>query len=140
MHRSNHFRRLAPLLAVVGAMLVVAAPASASSKPTTGTRIGLFAPPTTFPANTPFYVKHGFACDFSEADCPQAMAGGLFTLYVDGVPQPSTLEVDAGSGGVTKWWITNVTNGLPAGDHTLVGVWTVKGAVVLTVPVTIMFT
>jgi hypothetical protein len=60
-------------------MLVVAAPATASP-PTTGARIGLYVPPTTFPANTPFHIQHGFACAYTEVGCtPQALMTARFS-------------------------------------------------------------
>ncbi len=140
MHRF-HLRRLVLLLALVGAMLVVAAPATADSKTPTGTRIGLYVPPTTFPANTPFYVQHGFGCPTGTNSVGGCQFGtGTFSLYVDGVLQPSTIVVTEGGGGVAKWWLTNFPNGLPTGDHTLVGVWTVSGAVFQTLSATITFT
>lgn len=135
-------KSFAAALLIVAAVLVVAAPASANSIPTTGTRIGLYAPPTTFPANTPFYVQHGFGCAFTEAGCPQTLMNGglLFTLYVDGVLQsPSNVFVTSDGEGIAKWWLTNFPNGLPAGDHTLMGVWSANGVVGQTKVATITF-
>jgi hypothetical protein len=125
----------------MGAVLVVAAPASANNVPEAGSRINIGAPPSTFPANTPFHVTHGFGCGFSEVGCPETtVSGSLFSLYVDGVRQPSKVVVFAGHGGITKAWLTNFWEGLPAGDHTLLGVWSVNGVVVGTATATIMFT
>jgi hypothetical protein len=142
MHRSRRLRQLVLLLATVGALLVAAAPATANSKPTTGSRIGLYVPPTTFPANTPFYVKHGFACDIGDARCISTQINGTsnFALYVDGVLQPSSVDVDAGGGGISKWNLTNFPSGLPAGDHTFVGIWSIRGVVSQTLSATITFT
>ena len=121
-------------------MLVVAAPTSAAI-PEAGSRVSLLGPPPTFPADTPFHVAHGLGCDFSEVGCPQTlMSGGLFSLYVDGVLQPSKVEVLAGNGGINKVWLSNFWVGLPAGGHTLVGVWTQNGVVVQTITATITFT
>jgi hypothetical protein len=136
--RSDVASRLVLLLALVGAMLVVAAPASADSKVPTGTRIGIYRPPATFPANTPFYVQHGFTCETGTEACP--FGKGNFSLYVDGVLQPSTVVVTNVDGVVAKYWLTNFPNGLPAGDHTLVGVWTFTGQPTQTVTDTITFT
>jgi hypothetical protein len=93
------------LLASVGAVLVAAAPATANSKPTTGSRIGLHFPPTTFAADAPFYVKHGFACGFGRCGCIATEINGTscFSLYVDGVLQSSSVEVDVGDGAIRKW-------------------------------------
>lgn len=137
---STHLRRFFPALAMVGAMLVLAAPASAVV-PEAGPRVSLFGPPTTFPADTPFHVSHGFTCGFDEVGCPTfAVSGTLFSLYVDGVLQPSKVEVIADNEGVNKVWVTNFWDGLPRGRHTLLGVWTQNGAVFATATATIRFT
>ena len=138
MRRSKHLRRLVSLLALVGAVLVVAAPASADSKGPTGTRIGLFKPPTTFPANTPFYVEHGFVCETGTEACP--FGQGNLSLYVDGVLQRSTIVVTNAGGVVAKLWLTNFPDGLPAGDHTFVGVFSFTGQPTQIVTDTITFT
>ena len=145
MHASNHLRRLVPLIALVGALLVVAAPASASDISPTGTP--LYFTDTTFAANMPFYVEHGFVCnpgpDF-HADC-QYFGTGTFSLYVDGVLQPSTKIVTLvpdqyGVFGVlSELWLTNFPNGLPAGTYTFMGVWTLNHALFAEKSTTITF-
>jgi hypothetical protein len=134
-------RRLVLLLALVSALLVVAAPATANSKPTTGSRIGLYVPPATFAADTPFYVKHGFACGLTEVGCIATPINGTssFSLYVDGVLQRSSVEVEVGGGAISKRYLTNIPNGLPAGVHTLTGVWNLNGSVTQTLTATITF-
>jgi hypothetical protein len=123
-------RRLVLLVALLGALLVVAAPASASNFTPTGTRISLFSPPQGFAANTPFYVRHGFLCPVPAGSKAGACQLGLynFSLYVDNVLQPSTKTVTYQNGIIAELWWTNFPNGLPAGEHTLTGVWTFKGA------------
>jgi hypothetical protein len=130
-----------PLLAALASALVAVLPATANSKPTTGTRIALGNPPATFAAGAPFYVEHGFACALSDADCisEQISANGDFDLYVDGVQQPSTVDVDVRDGAISKLHLTNVPAGLSAGMHTFVGVWHLNGAVVQTRTATISF-
>ena len=140
MSSCNRSTRVVLALAFMAAMLVVAAPASAINIQETGPRINVGAPPATFAANSPFHVSHGLGCAFGEAGCPQALvSGSLFSLYVDGVLQPSKLSVLADSGGILRVWLTNFPNGLQAGDHTLVGVWTQNGVVVQTATATITF-
>ena len=143
-HRS--LTRLALLLSLVGALLVVAAPASASNIIPTGTPL-FFNGPTTFAANTPFYVEHGFVCNpgpLFQANC-QYFGTGMFSLCVDGVLQPSTKVVtffpdQYGVYGVLdEEWLTNFPNGLPAGDHTLVGIWTLNHAFFQAKSITITF-
>lgn len=144
--RRRSLMRLTLLLSLVGAMLVVAAPAPASNITPTGTPI-FFNGPTTFAANTPFYVEHGFVCNPGPAtpgDC-QYFGTGNFSLYVDGVLQPSTKIVtyvpdQYGVHGVLyEEWLTNFPNGLPAGVHTLVGIWTLNHALFQTKSITITF-
>ena len=135
-------KRLILLLSLAAATLVVAAPATANSKPTTGTQIRLFAPPTTFPANTPFYIEQGFICDLGDASCIAGFisAQSGFTLYVDDVLQPSTVDVDVVSGGgIEKRYLTNFPDGLPVGEHIFVGIHNADGTLV-PVTATIKFT
>ena len=130
------------LIAALAAALVAVLPATANSKPTTGTRIALGNPPATFAAGAPFYIEHGFACGLGDADCisQQISANGSFELYVDGVLQPSTVDVDVRGDAISKLHLTNFVSGLPAGTHTLVGMWYLGGAVVQTRTATINFT
>jgi len=143
--RRRSLTRLTLLLSLVGAMLVVAAPASADNITPIGPPI-YFNGPTTFPANTPFHVEHGFVCNPGaafQADC-QYFGTGTFSLYLDGVLQPSTKIVtfvpdQYGVFGVLdEEWLTNFPNGL-AGVHTLVGVWTLNHAPYATKSITINF-
>ena len=132
-------RRLFVLVGCVAAVLLVALPATANNKPTTGTRIGLFAPPATFAADTPFFVEHGFACELGDGVClgGQISARSSFTLSVDGVLQASTVDVNNAGGVLTKLYLTNFPSGLPAGTHTFVGVW--DGGVTQTITAVIVF-
>lgn len=126
----------------VAAALVVALPAAANNKPTTGTPLPL-GPlgPTTFPANSPFHIKHGFTCELGDANCiaEQISANAGFDLYLDGVLQPSTVDVDVIDGVLGKLYLTNYPSGLPAGTYTFVGVHTLDGTAVLTQTKTITF-
>lgn len=140
MSANRHLGRLSLALALVGAVLVMAAPASATGIPEAGSRINVGAPPATFPADTPFHVTHGFGCGFKDVGClVTTVSGSLFSLYVDGVLQPSQSVVFSGQEGLTKVWLTNFWHGLSAGRHTLVGVWTQNGAVFQTATATIRF-
>jgi hypothetical protein len=123
-------RRFLFLVICVAALLVAASPVAANSTPTTGTRISLFAPPATFPADTPFYIEHGSACEAaagdSAADCMKADTH--FDLYLDGNLQPSKVDVENSPAGWVKLNLTNYPAGLPAGRHTFVGVWVAGGS------------
>jgi hypothetical protein len=118
----------AALVAVV-AVLVAAAPASANSIPTTGSQLPLFGPVTTFPANTPFYVEQGFIVPLGDGSgmYDEISAQASSTLYLDGVLQPSTVDIDVFDGSIERRWLTNFPHGLPAGDHTFVDVFTFPG-------------
>jgi hypothetical protein len=118
------------LVICIAALVVAASPVAANSTPTTGTRISLFDPPTMFPADTPFYIEHGSACEAaagdSAADCMNADTH--FDLYVDGSLQPSKVDIENSPAGWIKLNLTNYPAGLPAGRHTFVGVWLQDGS------------
>jgi hypothetical protein len=136
-------RRLLVIVGCIAALLVVAFPAEANNKPTTGARLGLSPlAPTTFPANTPFHMEAGFVCDLGDGKClsDEISANAGFDLYLDGVLQPSTVDVDLIDGVLGKLYLTNYPSGLPAGTYTFVGVNTQDGIVVMTRTKTITFT
>jgi hypothetical protein len=129
-------------LLVLGALLlglVMPLSAQASGIPTTGTRIGLLAPPSTFAADTPFYVTQGFTCEASKTDCLSGLTH--FDLYVDGQQLPSATDLTFGADGtlLSKFNLTNFPIGLSAGTHVFRGDWYYLGGLVLTQTVTIDF-
>jgi len=135
-------RRFLFLLVCLAALAAAAAaPVAANSVPTTGTRINLFAAPATFPAGTPFYVEHGTGCEPSAgdkiSDCLNPDTH--FDLYLDGVLQPSSLDIENSPGTSLKLNLTNYPDGLPAGRHTFVGVWVQGGEVALVLSARITF-
>jgi hypothetical protein len=152
----NQFGRRRILLVVVLALAALAAfsvvavgyaaPSSAAraaaaqynNKPTTGTRISIFGGPATFAANTPFHIEHGLLCARPDvSDCTNAQSH--FDLYLDGVLQPSTVDIDNLGDFLLKENLTNYPTGLPAGSHTFVGVFISNGTVFGTVTRTITF-
>ena len=138
----DSMRRITLLIVgCVAVAMLAAMPVAANNKPTTGTRIGLFAPPATFAANTPFYIEQGIGCDTAAgdkvSDCMNASTH--FDLYLDGVLQRSTVDIDNSPGFYSKRNLTNYAGGLPAGSHTFVGVFVQNGATVLTLTGTITF-
>ena len=139
------FTKLLAVAVIATAIAFAAAPvSSANDVPTTGTRIALFVPPATFPANTPFYIEHGFACESIPGepdfvgDCMNASTH--FDLWLDGAAQPSTVDIDNEPGAYLKRNLTNYPEGLPTGTHTFAGVFVFDGVVTQTVTVTIVFT
>jgi hypothetical protein len=117
---------------VVASLAVAVAPAGANNKPTTGPRILFAAAPTTFPANSPFFIEQGFGCLLSDTPCVTSEITGqaTFVLYLDGVLQSSTtdVDVDAANGIIRKFQLTNYPNGL-VGTHTFIGDFIVDGVV-----------
>jgi hypothetical protein len=126
--------------------LAVALPASANSVPTTGAQLNIRFPPATFPANTPFYVEHGFGCllDRDAASC--AHASTVFVLWVDGVQQSSQKDVSVvyntfvGDYLLSVGYLTNFPDGLPAGTHTFTGIWYSDGVMTDEATATVSFT
>ena len=139
-------RRLLLVIACCAAAVsVFALPATANNKPTTGTKINLFAPPSTFSANTPFYIEHGFSCMRPDDANPSACmkSSSSFTLTVDGVLQKSSVDVDVFNDTkpftYVKRYLTNFPGGLPAGSHTFVGQFYQGGVNIGTLAATIVF-
>ena len=141
-------RRMLVLTALVAGLLAPL-PAHANGVPTTGTRINLFpgfVGPTTYPADTPFYVEHGFGCadqaatDVATDNCldPQT----TFVLLVNGVQQQAITDLEVSSGGIVeaKFMVSNFRNGLPAGTYLFEGQWFFDGTLVQDSVVYITFT
>ena len=144
-------RRVAVPLTVVALVLVLAGSALATHIPTTGTPIRLLnqaATPTTFAANTPFFVRHGWGCLPRErALCLDPTSE--FRLYIDGNRMRSALDLElnlACPAGTTpsdecivKVNVTNVRFGLPAGSHAFRGEWWASGQLMIVREATIEF-
>lgn len=127
---------------VCAAVFLVALPAAANNKPVTGERIGLFAGPETFAADTPFYTEHGFVCLLGDTDCMgvEISARSWFELYVDGTLQSSTTDVDRSNNTIAKYSLFNFAEGLPAGEHTFIGKWYRDGDLFHTATAVVNFT
>jgi hypothetical protein len=134
-------RRFLMLAACFAALLVAASPVAANSRPTTGERLGLLAPPAVFAAGTPFYIEHGSGCDTTLGDkAPDCMnAGTHFDLYLDGVRQGSVVDIDNSPTSYVKRNLTNYPAGLAPGTHTFCGYWFQNGSQYLTACATISF-
>jgi hypothetical protein len=117
------------LAVLLGANLGVA---SANSIPHPDIRINLFVPPPTAPANTAFWIGHGFGMDSGELPSDVAPGSEQFQLYVDGtaVGLHKDLEFKGGAsaGSVSALWYHTFTDGLPAGEHSFVGRWYQDGS------------
>jgi len=144
-------RRLVAAVAVVAAALALAGSALATHLPTTGAPIRLLnqaATPTTFPANTPFFVRHGWICTPDEGTLCLDPATA-FRLYVDGQRMPSALDLELNqtcppvvppSGECTsRRYLTNFRFGLPPGPHAFRGEWWLNGTLNIVREATIEF-
>jgi hypothetical protein len=127
------------VLGALVAALVTPFSAQASGIPTTGTRIGLLAPPATYQADTPFYVTQGFTCELGKPDCLSGLTH--FDLYVDGEQMSSATDLTFTDQGtlLAKFNLTNFADGLHAGPHVFHGEWYYLGGLVRTQTVTIDF-
>ncbi len=109
----------------VVALVVLAVPAAAKEKAPVGTRINILGQtPTTFAADTPFHIRHGWLLN---SDLPAVGKFG-FALEVDGsLREEDFIErtvIDPGPPEIfTKLWVHNFPGGLPAGTHTFIGNW-----------------
>jgi hypothetical protein len=138
-----HGFKIAALAALV--LAFAAAPAGATGVPTTGTPITLgncVASPcvSTYPAGEPFFVRHGFITDGTEADLralldPQTR----FELTVDGQAVPAILDLEVNADPPSKGYLTNFRFGM-TGVHTFVGCWYSDGALVYCGTRTVTFT
>jgi hypothetical protein len=129
---------LAPVLALSLALLAIAAPAGANAVPRTGDKLSLFAPPSTHPADTAFFVAQGFSC---ENDFPCLDPTTRFVLSVDGVETSPVLDLEIDHGiPASKTDVSNFRFGLPAGQHTFHGEWYAQGVLVQVRDATVEFT
>jgi hypothetical protein len=131
-------RKLTALLFVVAAFVATTGSASAQGTPTVGDRLNLFAPPATFPADTPFHVNHGWICD-PASDCLDP--GTRFELLVDGVDVPAAhnLVYDPQTPSASSADVSNFRFGLLAGPHVFEGRWYADGVLELDLVETIVF-
>ena len=117
-------RRLLLCTALVLTCLVAAIPATAGQKQRAGDRINvLLGTPTTFPADRPFHVAHGWTLNPDSTD-HDAIGRYGFRLEVDGRPVGADFVERAAVGDqLTRLWVHNVPSGLPAGTHSFTGYW-----------------
>lgn len=114
------------LLLTVACMLLVgmAAPAMAAEEPV-GEQINVLGgEPATYLADEPFFILHGWG-PVPATDHPIGRYG--FRLDVDGVDQGNGKLLNSGVGGpdgvVSRLWLFNFDDGMPAGDVTFTGHW-----------------
>jgi hypothetical protein len=128
------------LAVVVAAVAVV--PAAAGTIPTTGSAIRVGIPcsatpcSTTYPADTPFFVRHGWV---GEPVDQLLDPGTRYDLSVDGVLVPSATQVDVVGDETAKYAVRNFRFGM-SGVHVFVGCWYLEGALQLCAQNTVTFT
>lgn len=119
------------LAAVALAVLVAAVPAAATQRERTGARINIFTGPSTFAAGAPFHIAHGWFIqpDFSDHD---AVGKWSFALDVDGVRREVSfverVSLTSDETGfpfdiLSRFWVHNFPDGMPAGTNTFTGHW-----------------
>ena len=120
------------LFNIVLVMLLLATPALAREKEPTGDRINIYySGPQEYPANTPFYIAHGWI-----EVLPRAISDLVrFELEVDDViVKPTYVEHSTvvGEDGplLNSTWVFNFPDGM-TGQHTFEGHWTVPCVVAL---------
>ena len=82
---------------------------------------------TTFAANSPFHIEHGWVnsnLGFSGNSTNAAFLGPntFFEVYLDGVQQLSVRDDSVSNGFYIKLFLTNYANGM-TGTHTFLGQW-----------------
>jgi hypothetical protein len=110
---------------LAAALFVAAVPAAADPNEPLGERINvLLGAPTTYPANQPFHVAHGWTLGSDDGD-HDAIGKFSFTLDVDGQPvEADFVERSVRDDGLlARSWVFNFPAGLPAGIHALTGRW-----------------
>jgi hypothetical protein len=102
-------------------------------------RISLADPPAAFPADTAFFVRHGFVDPAPERGT-SLNPRTEFSLSVDGTLVPLALDSPSlPSRPSERWSIARFRWGLPPGPHTFAGHWYAEGALVLSIEATIEF-
>lgn len=145
-HSLSRNRVLALLMA--GALTAGLAGAALAAPPRTGDRISLFDPPATFPADTAFWIGHGWCLTQEEldegvVDSPSDVIrrASRFELFVDdvAVPLATDLQRDVDICVVQKFNFHNFRAGLPAGAHHFRGEWYLAGSHNLTMEADVEF-
>jgi len=108
------------VLVLVLVMGLLEAPAAAKKPEPVGDRINvLFGTPTTFDADEPFHVMHGFLIEHK--------AKGVYDvdLTVDGVAVDEDFKIKqkAANKATEVWWVFNFPSGLDSGLYTFVVEW-----------------
>lgn len=122
-------RRSLVSVVALTALLIFTIPAAAVPEARTGQRINvLLGTPTTFPANQPFHVAHGWISSLPrehEDSHFQAIGKFAFRLEVDGqTVEPDFVDRWVSEDILHRQWVHNFPNGLSAGTHTFSGYFT----------------
>lgn len=119
----NAARRMGSLATAILALGILATPALAVPPGPVGDRINLGDGDQTFPAATPFHIRHGLIWFMGEE--PITVGVAAFVLEVDGVRQSPSYVTTAPYGSnlvMTKVWGYNFADGM-TGIHTFTGTW-----------------
>jgi hypothetical protein len=119
-------KKLSLILVTMLLLLAFVVPAAAAGpRVKIGDRISIFdGYPTSYPANTPFHIAHGWGFD-PPNDVPSNPPYS-FSLELDGDPVTESFVLryaDPDSDPLIVWhWVYNFPEGL-SGTHTFVGTW-----------------
>lgn len=146
----RHLKLFTVVLALAIGTLGTTAAANGNNIPATGMRINLFpgfVGPTVYPANTPFFIKHGWGCGDQASLDARSGDGCLnpdtnFVVLVDGQQTHSITDLEVGPGGIVagKTNLTNFRFGLSPGTHTFEGQWWFDGSLAMLSNVNVLFT
>ena len=119
---------------------LAATPLGPEPQPSAGRhRISLADPPAAFPADTAFFVRHGFVCP-SEERSAFGTSRTEFKLSVDGTFVPMALDPQSVTdSGTERCSIARFRWGLPPGPHVFAGSWYAEGVLVLSIEAAIEF-
>jgi len=110
------------LILLLALSLTAVVPATAAEAPV-GTRVNIVVGvPATLPADTAFHVLHGWGI---QTNLVTGVGAADFRLDVDGIELGAGKLVNTtpAPGIVSKLWLYNFEDGLPAGPHVLTGHW-----------------
>jgi hypothetical protein len=125
------------VIASMVALMLTSRVVAAELPPRTGERINLLTtPPTTMPANQPFWLGHGWCTQDTDED-PILLAlnpDSRVEFTIDGTPVTTATDVEFGGTTalgapcvVLKTNYYNARFGLDAGTHTFTGCWYLLG-------------
>lgn len=116
-------KKYACILLLLASFLLIFSTTLAAGNDPVGTRIILSVGPTSMPADTPFHIIHGWS-GISPNNSNPGHRG--FEVDIDGVFVKNAYALTTGTkgtGSLTRLWLYNFQDGLPAGTYVFTGHW-----------------